>query len=175
MSQKGLSLTFLLLVVTILLGLGGLFYYFNQVKDNPTKIFDRPGDLKQLYDKKNRQVLESESKSKSSNPLNSAGAGISNPASENCIKVGGTLESETRGDGGEYAVCMFEDNQSCEEWALFRRDCPIGGIKTIGYDSPEQIYCVQIGGKTIAESNAKCTLPNGNVCSNEDLYNGKCQ
>ena len=52
-----------------------------------------------------------------------------NPASENCVKQGGTVSIQTRGDGGQYGVCMFEDNKQCEEWAMLRGDCPVGGIK----------------------------------------------
>ena len=55
--------------------------------------------------------------------------GIANPASVNCINKGGTLSIQKRGDGGEYGVCIFEDNRQCEEWALFRGECPAGGKK----------------------------------------------
>ena len=51
-----------------------------------------------------------------------------NPASENCTEKGGTLSIEKRGDGGEYGVCIFEDNMQCEEWALMRGECPVGGV-----------------------------------------------
>src|SRR5262245_52405113 len=40
-----------------------------------------------------------------------------NPASENCVAQGGRLVIETAGDGGEFGVCLFEDNRQCEEWA----------------------------------------------------------
>jgi putative hemolysin len=30
---------------------------------------------------------------------------------------------------GQYGVCFFEDNRQCEEWALLRGDCPVGGKK----------------------------------------------
>lgn len=100
---------------------------------------------------------------------------LANPASENCAKVGGTLKINKRGDGGEYGLCEFEDNMACEEWALFRGECPVGGVKTTGYDTVEQNYCAWSGGKTEADPNATCTLPNGNVCSDNDYYNGSCQ
>lgn len=149
MLQKGFSAIVLILIVLVVIVVAGGVYING--KDNPDQIFQRPKAEK------------------------TATTSLSNPASEYCIKVGGTLESQTRGDGGEYAVCNFEDNQSCEEWALYRRNCPIGGIKTTGYDTPEEIYCVLTGGKTTATPNSSCTLPGGNVCSNSDLYNGKCQ
>lgn len=99
---------------------------------------------------------------------------LANPASVNCIKKGGTLTLKTRGDGGEYGLCNFADNMSCEEWALLRGDCPQGGVKTTGYDNIEQMYCAWMGGKTLAIPNAMCTLPNNIVCSVKALYNGTC-
>jgi putative hemolysin len=99
---------------------------------------------------------------------------IANPASVNCTAKGGKLDIKKRGDGGEYGVCLFEDNRQCEEWALFRGECPIGGRRITGYDSEEQIYCAIIGGATIAEPNTTCTLPNGKVCSNKSLFAGTC-
>ncbi len=100
-----------------------------------------------------------------------------NPASANCIKMGGKLEIRTRGDGGQYGVCLFEDNRQCDEWALFRGECPVGGIKITGYTTPEQIYCVLQGGKTFAvedESSSKCIFPNGSSCLVLDFFNGRC-
>ena len=58
----------------------------------------------------------------------SAQNNLANPASENCIKNGGTLEIR-KNKMGEYGVCLFEDNRQCEEWALFRDQCPVGGLK----------------------------------------------
>ena len=58
--------------------------------------------------------------------------GIANPASVNCINKGGTLSIQKRSDGGEYGICIFEDNRQCEEWALFRGECPVGGKKVTG-------------------------------------------
>jgi len=47
-------------------------------------------------------------------------AGIANPASVNCGKVGGTLEIKKDVAGNEYGMCNFTNGTSCEEWALFR-------------------------------------------------------
>lgn len=46
-------------------------------------------------------------------------AGIANPASTNCITLGGTLEikDEVNGQAG---YCHMKDGRVCEEWALFR-------------------------------------------------------
>lgn len=100
---------------------------------------------------------------------------LANPASENCVAKGGTLVIQTRGDDGQYGLCQFEDNQACEEWALYRGDCPVGGVKTTGFETIEQSYCAWVGGQTIAQPDASCTLPNQHVCLDIDLYNGKCE
>ncbi len=109
------------------------------------------------------------------------GGQIANPASEHCIKQGGTLSIQKRGDGGEYGICVFEDNRQCEEWALLRGDCPAGGRQVTGYVTPAARYCVITGGEyTItASSNTEneqgtCTFKNGKVCDVWDLFNGKC-
>lgn len=108
-------------------------------------------------------------------------AGIANPASENCIEQGGTLSIETRGDGGQYGVCLFEDNQQCEEWALLRGDCPLGGIRVTGYVTAAARYCAITGGTyaVTGEANTEnetgtCTFKNGTQCDAGDYYNGKC-
>lgn len=99
---------------------------------------------------------------------------ISNPASENCTKQGGTTKISKDGKGGEYGLCYFDDNRACEEWAMLRGDCPIGGRKTTGYDTESQKYCAWIGGKTLAQPNAKCEFSDGSICDNEELFNGRC-
>lgn len=107
----------------------------------------------------------------SSQPTNSQ---MANPASVNCTKQGGSLAIQKRGDGGEYGVCTFEENRQCEEWALFRGECPKGGVKITGYDSPDQIYCAILGGKTMAHPHASCSFKDGRICKNKDLFSGKC-
>jgi len=107
--------------------------------------------------------------------------GIANPASENCIKEGGQLNIVKRSDGGEYGVCVFEDNRQCEEWALMRGECPSGGLKITGYVTPAAVYCAITGGEyaITAESNTEkeqgiCTFKNGKSCDVWEYYNGKC-
>jgi putative hemolysin len=111
-----------------------------------------------------------------------AGASVANPASQNCVNQGGTLSIETRGDGGQFGVCYFEDNRQCEEWALLRGDCPVGGVKVTGYTTPAARYCAITGGthtvtgKSGAEDEqGTCTLKDGSQCDAWDYYNGKCQ
>ena len=108
-------------------------------------------------------------------------ASIANPASENCIQEGGTLTIEKRGDGGEFGVCIFEDNKQCEEWAMMRGECPVGGIKVTGYITPAARYCAITGGEyqITGESGSDqeqgtCTFKNGKICDVWDYFNGKC-
>lgn len=107
--------------------------------------------------------------------------GIANPASVNCINKGGTLSIQKRSDGGEYGICIFKDNRQCEEWALFRGDCPVGGRKVKGYATPAAQYCVIAGGsyKATAQNNTDneqgtCTFNNGKSCDAWDYYSGRC-
>lgn len=99
---------------------------------------------------------------------------LANPASTNCLKVGGNLVIDKRGDGGEYGLCYFEDNRACEEWALLRGECPYGGRKTTGFDTIDQKYCAWLGGNTFAVKNSVCTFKNKSTCPTIDFYNGTC-
>lgn len=49
-------------------------------------------------------------------------AAIANPASANCVRLGGTLEivNETNGQVG---YCHLKDGRVCEEWSLMRGGC----------------------------------------------------
>jgi putative hemolysin len=106
---------------------------------------------------------------------------IANPASQNCVAQGGTLNIEARGDGGQFGVCYFEDNRQCEEWALMRGECPVGGVKVTGYTTDAARYCVITGGAyTItanggqADEQGACQLPGRALCDAAAYYNGQC-
>jgi putative hemolysin len=115
-------------------------------------------------------------------PTAESASQIANPASENCVKQGGTLSIQKRGDGGEYGVCFFEDNRQCEEWALMRGECPVGGVKVTGYITEASQYCAITGGVyTITNTGNEdghekgdCTFTNGNTCDADDYFNGIC-
>jgi polar amino acid transport system substrate-binding protein len=98
---------------------------------------------------------------------------LANPASTNCIDLSGNLVIQKRGDGGEYGLCYFEDNRACEEWALLRGECPVGGAKTTGLDTIDQQYCVWTGGQTTAVSQSVC-VKNEKECPTLEYYNGEC-
>jgi len=56
--------------------------------------------------------------------------GIANPATENCLALGGTIQV-VKDATGEHAVCVFPDGTSCDEWALFRKECAPGGAAVV--------------------------------------------
>jgi hypothetical protein len=114
-------------------------------------------------------------------PLPANRTTIANPASVYCIDHGGTLSIQKRGDVGEYGICIFGEGRQCEEWAMMRGECPVGGIKVTGYVTPAARYCVITGGtyRITGQSNTEmeqgiCTSANGNQCDARDNYNGKC-
>ncbi len=104
-----------------------------------------------------------------------------NPASVHCVKKGGRVVIEKRGDGGEYGICLFEDNRQCEEWALFRGNCPVGGIKVTGYATPAGQYCAITGGQYTITANSNkeneqgtCSFKSGAKCDAWEYYDGRC-
>jgi putative hemolysin len=103
-----------------------------------------------------------------------------NPASENCVEEGGTVVIQERGDGGQYGVCVFEDNRQCEEWAMLRGDCPVGGVEISGYVTPAAQYCAitggvyeVTGGADTDEEQGTCTI-NGQTCDVWEYFAGEC-
>ena len=95
---------------------------------------------------------------------------LANPASVYCAKVGGKVVIEKLPSKNEIGICSFKHKMECEEWALFHKKCPIGGVST-KRTSKEERYCVILGGKF---SSNICIIPNKNSCNILDLYNQKC-
>ena len=111
----------------------------------------------------------------------SAPTGLANPASQNCAARGGTLRIERRPDGGEYGVCVFADNYQCEEWAMLRGHCPVGGLRVTGYVTAAARYCAITGGRYAVTGRSGavneqgvCSLPGGNACDANAYYSGTC-
>ncbi len=105
-------------------------------------------------------------------------SGLANPASQNCIQKGGTLEIR-QNKKGQYGVCLFEDNRQCEEWAMLNGDCPVGGVKVTGYVTPAAQYCAITGGAYSGDystpgETGTCAFKNGKICAARDYYNGQC-
>ena len=110
-----------------------------------------------------------------------APAQLANPASQNCVARGGTLHVERRPDGGQYGVCIFTDNYQCEEWAMLRGECPVGGLRVTGYITPAARYCAITGGRYtvvansgVADEQGACTLPGGKACEAKAYFAGTC-
>jgi putative hemolysin len=115
-------------------------------------------------------------------PTDEVSAQLANPASENCILKGGTLAIQKRGDGAEYGVCYFEDNRQCEEWALMRGECPLGGLKVTGFLTEAGQYCAITGGvyaSVTSNSDTEpeqgtCTFKTRKTCNAADYFAGTC-
>lgn len=99
---------------------------------------------------------------------------MANPASLNCKNKGGTTIIQSLQDGAQFGLCQFSDNMACEEWAMMRGECPVGGIKTTGYDNMGQKYCAWLGGQTFAVPNSQCKFPDGHTCATDALWAGNC-
>jgi hypothetical protein len=110
---------------------------------------------------------------------NTSGAGqaigMANPASVNCTEKGGTLQIR-QNKNGQYGICFFEDNRQCEEWALFRNECPVGGMKVTGYENEAQIYCAITGGivEGVGTESVMCKRIDGTYCQVDANFNGEC-
>ncbi|MEL0089948.1 MAG: DUF333 domain-containing protein [Rhodospirillales bacterium] len=113
----------------------------------------------------------SERPSRSLEPAKTAPLRLANPASTYCLEKGGQLFLEQDKDGARHGICIFEDNRQCEEWALFRDSCPIGGIKVTGYSSWEEKFCAIRGGKPFGPN---CLLPEDINLSKAKLVNYRC-
>jgi hypothetical protein len=107
--------------------------------------------------------------------------GLANPASRNCIDQGGALSLHKNG-GGSYGVCTFPDNRQCEEWAMLRGECPVGGLRVTGYVTAAARYCAITGGQyaVTSESNTPsergtCAFPGGKTCDARAWYEGECR
>ena len=106
-------------------------------------------------------------------------SGLANPASVNCEQKGGKLEMRDRGDLGTYGVCVFEENRQCEEWAMFRGECPAGGVDVTSYATDAAVFCAISGGEYTATDNigkadelGTCALKDGTTHDAWDLFNG---
>lgn len=165
MNKKVLFIIFTILVVVLFIVVSFFVYFNNQEKEivSPVSENNSVEDNIINYDDQALEVAET--------PI----ASIANPASENCLQQGGQGSIQTKEDGSQYSLCYFDDARACEEWAMFRGECPVGGVKTTGYDTVEQKYCAWVGGRTFAVENAVCTFEDNSTCSVVDLYSGACQ
>lgn len=130
----------------------------------------------------NQTQVQTETDKTTTQPQTNQTTQIANPASTNCIEKGGKLEMRMREGLGEYGVCYFEDNRQCEEWAMFRGECPVGGVKVTGYNSDAAAFCAITGGEYQiltgkldgGQEQGKCKLKNGKECDVWEYYKGNC-
>ena len=83
---------------------------------------------------------------------------MANPASVNCVNVGGQSVIMTNPDGSQYGMCNFTNGTSCQEWALFRGEGCQPGVNAnqtgnattpaghTGMANPASANCVNVGG-----------------------------
>jgi abhydrolase domain-containing protein 6 len=107
--------------------------------------------------------------------------GVANPASQHCLDKGGRLVLEKNAKGGEFGVCRFPDNLECEEWAMMRGDCRVGGIRVTGFVTPAARYCAITGGTYTVTSRANatgeqgtCGFASGRACDAAAYFDGTC-
>jgi len=119
-----------------------------------------------------------ESHAASSSPQNERAPRIANPAAVYCGQQGGRLRSVRKivagKDYGEYAACEFGEHRLCEEWAMFRGACPVGGLDVSGYGGDALVYCAVTGG-TVDTQHRTCSFSNGANCGLDELYAGRCR
>ena len=100
---------------------------------------------------------------------------LANPASTNCIQKWGKIEMR-QNKKWEYGVCFFEDNRQCEERALLRGDCPVGGMKVTGYQTDAEVYCAiswwEVQG--LDTDTPMCKRVDGTLCNAQANLDGDC-
>lgn len=69
------------------------------------------------------EVTETNTTIKDEPNSENTGIGLANPASTNCLKLGGKLEIIPNADDSQEGNCTLPSGKVCEEWALFRGEC----------------------------------------------------
>jgi putative hemolysin len=84
---------------------------------------------------------------------------IANPASEHCVKQGGTLEIVDTPEG-QQGICTLPDGTRCEEWAYMRGECPCGECPQLSPPAPG--FCE--GGTIVAGAVDACGCQGPPTC-----------
>lgn len=69
--------------------------------------------------------VRSQSNNSTSNITDTTKTTLANPASVYCQENGGKLEIRKDSQGNETGFCLFVNGSECEEWAYFRKECPV--------------------------------------------------
>lgn len=91
--------------------------------------------------------------------------GMPNPASVNCIDLGGTLKIEMQ-EGGEVGFCHLPNGSICEEWALFRGEC--------NAQQMTKEFCESAGGYFNECASACRGSPEGTPCTMQCVQQCEC-
>lgn len=110
----------------------------------------------------------------SSSPDVTNASEVASQAYAKCVDNGGFVTTARRGTWGYYQVCNFEDDMNCELYALYEGQCPVGGVKTIGYSTTAQVFCALRGGQPMGNENGQCKMPDGQICATDAVYQGNC-
>jgi putative hemolysin len=115
-----------------------------------------------------------------------ATAGMANPASVNCGKIGGTTGIKKDTQGNEYGMCTFTNGTSCDEWALYRGEgckafTPVTTTPAaaVGLANPASVNCGKVGATSVIMNNpdgsqyGMCKFPNGTACEEWALFRGE--
>lgn len=95
-----------------------------------------------------------------------------NPAAVACLKAGGSLTDEESAIGG--TNCVFPDGKICNQWALFRGECPAGGVRLPENISFEERACLLSGGHYQSSQN-QCKTPEGKTCPGDAFLARDCR
>ncbi len=111
-------------------------------------------------------------------PPQATSAAIANPASQNCVKQGGTLEIRDE-TGGQVGYCIFADGSECEEWAFFRGECVPGKATSAAIANPASQNCVKQGGTLEIRDETGgqvgyCIFADGSECEEWAFFRGEC-
>ena len=63
--------------------------------------------------------------------------GLANPAAVKCSVDGFSYEIREDADGGQYGVCIDEENRECDAWEYFHDECVLGEAVVEKIDEPE--------------------------------------
>eukprot|EP00581_Thalassiosira_minuscula_P009342 CAMPEP_0183705316 /NCGR_PEP_ID=MMETSP0737-20130205/2456_1 /TAXON_ID=385413 /ORGANISM="Thalassiosira miniscula, Strain CCMP1093" /LENGTH=472 /DNA_ID=CAMNT_0025932453 /DNA_START=244 /DNA_END=1662 /DNA_ORIENTATION=- len=109
--------------------------------------------------------------------------GMPNPVSVNCDELGGSSETKYAREGGEYNVCLFDDDTACSDWDLRFDECEEGDRLAFS------VSCLRNGRGQLTTNAVDwgdnipgapdatyevCTFEFGEVCEDYAYYSGGC-